>query len=305
MKEKKKFGDYYLGLDIGTNSVGWAVTDNQYHILKFHSKALWGIRLFDEGIKADERRTHRASRRRIQRKEQRIKILQELFAEEISKVDPGFYQRLKDSKYYKEDKEVLQKNTLFFDSNYTDKEFHKEFPTIYHLRKALIEGKKQYDIRLVYLALHHIIKHRGHFLFEGQEMKNVTSFEYVYSDLLQTLCDNFNRDNIECTSIEEMQSVLVSKEYTRTDKEKKLKALFDVEKTDKQMSAVVGLLAGTTKKLSDLFEDSSLDTIDKSKVCFADAGYDDIRMELEDVLEERAYFLDKLKAIYDWSNGMD
>ena len=38
---KKKYGDYYLGLDIGTNSVGWAVTDEKYNILKSHGKAMW------------------------------------------------------------------------------------------------------------------------------------------------------------------------------------------------------------------------------------------------------------------------
>ena len=31
---KKTFGDYYLGLDIGTNSIGWAVTDKNYKLQK-------------------------------------------------------------------------------------------------------------------------------------------------------------------------------------------------------------------------------------------------------------------------------
>ena len=35
---------YYLGLDMGTNSVGWAVTDQQYNLLKAKGKDLWGIR---------------------------------------------------------------------------------------------------------------------------------------------------------------------------------------------------------------------------------------------------------------------
>ena len=30
----KKAGEYYLGLDVGTNSVGWAVTDPEYRVLK-------------------------------------------------------------------------------------------------------------------------------------------------------------------------------------------------------------------------------------------------------------------------------
>ena len=29
---------YYIGIDLGTNSVGWAVTDEDYNILKFKKK---------------------------------------------------------------------------------------------------------------------------------------------------------------------------------------------------------------------------------------------------------------------------
>lgn len=30
--------EYYLGLDMGTGSVGWAVTDSEYHVLRKHGK---------------------------------------------------------------------------------------------------------------------------------------------------------------------------------------------------------------------------------------------------------------------------
>ena len=33
--------DYFIGLDIGTDSVGWAVTDTDYHLLKANQKMLW------------------------------------------------------------------------------------------------------------------------------------------------------------------------------------------------------------------------------------------------------------------------
>lgn len=64
MMEKK---DYYLGLDMGTNSVGWAVTDTEYRLLRKKGKDMWGIREFDEAQPAAERRTHRIDRRRRQR----------------------------------------------------------------------------------------------------------------------------------------------------------------------------------------------------------------------------------------------
>ena len=46
-------GNYYLGLDMGTSSCGWSVTDEEYHVLRRHGKALWGVRLF-EGAKTAE-----------------------------------------------------------------------------------------------------------------------------------------------------------------------------------------------------------------------------------------------------------
>ena len=35
-------GTYYLGLDVGTDSVGYAVTDENYHVLDFRGRAMWG-----------------------------------------------------------------------------------------------------------------------------------------------------------------------------------------------------------------------------------------------------------------------
>jgi CRISPR-associated endonuclease Csn1 len=34
---------YYIGLDLGTNSIGFAATNPQYEVLKFHQKAMWGF----------------------------------------------------------------------------------------------------------------------------------------------------------------------------------------------------------------------------------------------------------------------
>ena len=34
--------EYYLGLDIGTDSVGYAVTDTTYKLKKFKGEPMWG-----------------------------------------------------------------------------------------------------------------------------------------------------------------------------------------------------------------------------------------------------------------------
>ena len=54
-------GEYYLGLDMGSSSVGWAVTNEKYEILRAHGKTLWGVRLFDSAQTAGLRK-NRAER---------------------------------------------------------------------------------------------------------------------------------------------------------------------------------------------------------------------------------------------------
>jgi CRISPR-associated endonuclease Csn1 len=100
--------EYYVGLDLGTGSLGWAVTDSAYNLVRRHGKTLWGVRLFESANTAEERRLYRTTRRRIARQKWRVQLLQEIFAEEITKVDPGFYQRMKESRYVPEDKKTFK-----------------------------------------------------------------------------------------------------------------------------------------------------------------------------------------------------
>ena len=65
--------DYFIGLDIGTNSVGWAVTDENYELVRIKGKHAWGIRLFDKAEVAADRRTKRTSRRRLARRKVKLK----------------------------------------------------------------------------------------------------------------------------------------------------------------------------------------------------------------------------------------
>ena len=161
--------EYYLGLDMGTSSVGWAVTNTKYELLRKKGKDMWGIREFEEANSAAERRTNRVNRRRRQRQIVRLGLLKSYFSEEIAKIDPNFFIRLENSKYFLEDKDarVRTKNGVFNDDDYKDVDYYRQYPTVFHLRQALLDidntGKK-YDVRLVYLALANMFKHRGHFL---------------------------------------------------------------------------------------------------------------------------------------------
>ena len=138
METKKIF----LGLDLGTNSCGWAVTDEYYNIIKKSGKSLHGVRLFDPANTAEKRRLQRGARRRNDRKKWRVDILQDIFAREISNIDPLFFIRLNNSFFHLEDKQKgLSKYTLFSDKLFTDKEYYKKFPTIFHLRNYLKNTK--------------------------------------------------------------------------------------------------------------------------------------------------------------------
>lgn len=136
--------NYNIGLDIGTHSVGWAVTDENYNILKFKKQNMWGVRLFDEGQTAEIRRTNRSTRRRLNRRRERIALLQMLLGKEIEKVDKTFFIRLKESfLHIDERQDKINKSNLFVGKNFSDKDYYKQYPTIYHLRKELIENTEK------------------------------------------------------------------------------------------------------------------------------------------------------------------
>ena len=82
--------NYNIGLDIGVGSVGWAVTDFDNNLLKYKGKNMWGARLFNEAQTAKDTRVLRCSRRRLERRRQRIKYLQDIFSPEIEKKIQAF-----------------------------------------------------------------------------------------------------------------------------------------------------------------------------------------------------------------------
>ena len=175
---------WYLGLDIGTASVGWAATDTEYKIIRKNKKRLWGVRLFEVANTAKKRRTYRSNRRRLARRKWRLNLLEELFSEEMAKVDPNFFLKLKESKYYSEDKTHKLPFTIFNDKDYTDKDYYKEYPTIYHLRSSLMTEKEP-DIRKVFLSVHHILKNRGHFLYKDLSVER-NNLKDLIKELLVT-----------------------------------------------------------------------------------------------------------------------
>lgn len=297
--QKLKNCDYYIGLDMGDASVGWAVTDTNYNILKFNGKALWGIRLFDSANTAASTRVFRSGRRRIDRTTWRLKMLQELFAEEIAKVDPGFFMRLEDSRLHLDDKRDKEVYNLFVDKNYTDKDFYQQYPTMYHLRYALATQAGPFDVRLLYLAVQHIAKHRGHFLFDNLDASKVNDFNAVFSEVENYVRDEMGIEDWSCQNIDELAKVLCDINLGRTTKQKAMQSLLPAQ--TKQQKAIIQLFSGGKAKLAELFVDAELDECEKKSVSFQDDDLNEFEPVLTAALGERYEGLLRFKAIYDWS----
>lgn len=292
--------DYYIGLDIGDASCGYAVIGDDFHLLKNHSKNMWGARLFEEGKTAKERRLFRSSRRRYDRRRQRIALLQRMFEEEMLKLDETFFLRLKESSLYKEDSHYKNTYTLFIDKSYTDQMYYREYPTIYHLRHQLMYTKEKMDLRLVYLALHHLIKYRGNFLYEGQEFNaERIDIPSKFSQILKDFAESF--DDVDETQIEKidyvsLETLLINRKISSRQKQEEmevyLKSFFINRKQLKQFCA---LLLGKTSNVTVLF---CLEDMDKMEVCFSSSKYDEEKENVSFALGEQMEILEKMYELY-------
>lgn len=298
MKEIKKI---FIGLDMGTTSVGWAATDENYEVIKKNGKALWGIRLFDEAQTAEDRRMHRIARRRIERRSRRIDLLQELFAQEICKKDPGFYERLNESGLYEEDKTVHQTNSLFNDVDFNDKAYYKKYPTIYHLRHALMTENHPFDVRLVYMAIHHILKHRGHFLFENfqTDEKGTSGFDESFAAFGSAL-DRIKGSSPDVRKADSMKDILKDKKLGVKEKAASLLQCLGQGK-EKDFKAMMTLAAGGTASLSDIFNDEKLKDFEKNKVNFSSAQFEENEPDIMAELGDRYDLIAALHGLYNWS----
>lgn len=286
---------YNIGLDIGTNSVGWAVVESENQkVMRKGNKKLWGVRLFDEAVCASTRRNFRSTRRRYDRRRYRIKLLQEEFKKEIDKIDPNFYQILKESFYNEKDK-VNKTIKLNKDERDFFNYYQKNYPTIYHLRNALISEDKRFDVRLVYLALHHIIKYRGSFLVQGEfntESLNIKEAYYNVALLINDYCEEFDID--ENRDYNDLEKILLL--VSKNDKRVELTSYFDFMPKE-FTNEFIKMINGNKFNFIKMFL-LDIDSV-KVELSFATTEYDDKYDEYEKLLGDKIELLDALKSLYD------
>lgn len=275
---------YSIGLDIGTNSVGWAVITDDYKVPSkkmkvlgntdkhFIKKNLIGALLFDEGTTAEDRRLKRTARRRYTRRKNRLRYLQEIFSEEMSKVDSSFFHRLDDSFLVPEDKRGSK--YPIFATLAEEKEYHKKFPTIYHLRKHLADSKEKTDLRLIYLALAHMIKYRGHFLYEESfDIKN-NDIQKIFSEFISIYDNTFEGSSLIGQNAQ-VEAIFTDKISKSAKRERVLK-LFPDEKSTGLFSEFLKLILGNQADFKKHF-----DLEEKAPLQFSKDTYDE---DLENLL---------------------
>lgn len=305
-KEKKlqnlQNKSYSIGLDIGTSSVGWAVIDDDFDIIKKGNKqkSLWGVRLFDEAETAVARRGFRSIRRRYDRRRERINLLQEIFKGEIDKVDNTFYQKMKESFFVEED-ELNKTIKLSDEEKISIKKYYEKYPTIYHLRNELITSHDKMDIRLVYLAIHHIIKYRGNFNhnisnFDINNINIKEKLESVFESIFENCediysMDNISIENIDINAIEDSLNL-----ESKTDRKKKLeKELMNYfhKKVSKELA---NALVGYEVNLENLF---AIKLEENKKINLDASDFDENIEKIEKELDNKIEVLISLKDVFD------
>lgn len=296
-----------MGLDLGTGSVGWAVTDTEYNLLKINRKFAWGSVLFDTSKGAEEKRLKRCNRRRYKREKERIVLLQQIFDEEICKVDSAFFHRLQESMYWAEDKRDENGNrmelpySLFSDRAYTDVQYHQEYPTIYHLRSALIHEDRTFDVRLIYLAIAHILRHRGHFLNHvmadevGDFMKTFREFAAIWYEMTEDSCFAL----LEEKQIISIQVIMQDRNKTKTKKKEEI--LEKIPDCKKETKEAVGLLIGSSIFLEKLFDNKNYKELEINKITFDNASYEENEEYYALNLGNDFDVIKKMRELYDWS----
>lgn len=295
--------NYSIGLDIGTNSVGWAVITDDYKVpskkmkvlgntdKRFIKKNLIGALLFDEGTTAEARRLKRTARRRYTRRKNRLRYLQEIFDEEMNKVDSSFFHRLDDSFLIPEDKRGSK--YPIFATLAEEKEYHKQFPTIYHLRKQLADSKEKADLRLIYLALAHMIKYRGHFLYEEAfDIKN-NDIQKIFNEFISIYDNTFEGSSLSGQNAQ-VEAIFTDKISKSAKRERVLK-LFPDEKSTGLFSEFLKLIVGNQADFKKHF-----DLEEKAPLQFSKDTYDeDLENLLGQIGDDFADLFVTAKKLYD------
>lgn len=331
---------YHIGLDIGTDSIGFAAIDDHFKLVRSKGKQVIGVRLFKEGETAAERRVFRTMRRRLKRRKWRLGFLDNIFAPHLAKVDPNFLRRIKQSNIANEDPhkekefigaylfpeqakegkeygyptmiklrhEFAEQHPELNDDQLRDELYRIPAFNIYGLRYTMMNEQRKFDLREVYLAIHHIIKYRGNFLnntpielFQADKVDFKKTFEDLNNIFLEL--DGLAPFQINLENAEKIGTILLDSKRTHNDRQRASARLLLVvngatKKRDKKIATqLLKLILGMKSNTAVIFNVEAGD--DTYKINLSDENSDDQLVKLASLLTpDQNELLDQLVKLY-------
>lgn len=291
---------YSIGLDIGVASVGWACLTPEFRIPKHNGRYAIGVREFEAANTAEERRIQRGTRRRYNRRIKRIQLLQQTL-NPLFQNDSNFIMNIdaNEQHFWRNNNQFENKSLseVLTSLNINP----KKYPTIFHLRKALLKSEQKFDPRLIYLALHNLVKYRGHFLNESMgwinTKENETTLEMLneYFTLLEQVGYGNNQQDQPITEniLLKIVQIIENKELTNSDKRTSIKKLIGKEYHD-PISLIIGLKSNMNKLFFNSDNANSYKE-EKLKISFTD---EDITEVYEKLTDDEQVIIDQANKIF-------
>lgn len=163
----------------------------------------------------------------------------------------------------------------------------------------MIEDSSKEDIRLVYLALHHIIKYRGNFLYNGNFNVSNLNVNYKLKEVFNMLFEeaselNISEDILNQLDYSDIEKIIM--DISKNDIKNNLKNKLNCFTGNKFASEFGKLIVGNKFSIKDLL---NIDTDNKLSISFDGTDYDDKYGELEDLLGDEIGVIEALKELYD------
>lgn len=287
---------YSIGLDIGVGSVGWACMTPDFRIPKFNGRYAIGVREFESAETAESRRIQRGTRRRYNRRIRRIQLLQQTLSP-LFKNDPNFFiQNDEEEKHFWRHSNQFENNSLSETLQKLGKN-KRYYPTIYHLRHDLIQNTKEFHPRLIYIAIHNLVKFRGHFLNENMTWNRNDNDE----DLLDLLKEFFIELEVHAypsldLDVEQYDSIikiLESDNYTNSDKRTEILKIIG-----REFRQPISLILGLRANMAQLFAQSDhVDTYKEEKLRISFLT-EDMAEVLDNLTSEEQLIIEKGNVIF-------
>lgn len=288
--------NYSIGLDIGVSSVGWACMTPDFRIPRYNGRYAMGVREFESAETAEVRRVQRGTRRRYNRRIRRIQLLQQTLSP-LFQNDPGFFiQNDEKEKHFWRHSNRFENNSLSETLERLGKN-KRHYPTIYHLRNALIQRDQKYHPRLIYLAIHNLVKFRGHFLNENMTW-NTKDSNNDLSDMLKDFfieleAHAFPNKQITDEQYDMIIQVLESDDLTNSDKRTEILKI-----VGREFRQPITLILGLRANMAQLFSNSdNVDTYREEKIGVS-LLKEDIAEVIESLIPEEQLIIEKGNTIF-------